>query len=253
MKAGWLGLAMLLSCAAAGAEESNLQASAETLKVAAVTLQSVGFQWAGMAAMMQATAQQVNLQVTLDKLDASSAKFQSAEANIHRDAYNAFIKDTEKSDGTTYFKRDGGKMEFGVITTGAQARTIHYKDGVVNVYNPVAKCTDTVTNKSIDTYLTIGFGGSGKDLAKAWEITDLGPDTIAGTKVEKLDLAPKSASVKQNVVKISVWVDLDRDVSLKQVLYAPNKDTNTAIYSNIKLNKPVNTKPYEVKGKACGK
>jgi outer membrane lipoprotein-sorting protein len=214
--------------------------------------------WMGLAVMLSASAianaQQGDLQTTLAKLDAASAKFRSAEANIHRDAYTAFIKETVGTDGTTYIKREpNGSAEFGVKTTGAQARTIQYKDGVISDYNPTAKCTDTVTNKSIDTYLTIGFGGSGKDLAKAWEITDLGPDTVGGTKVEKLDLVPKDPAVKQNAVKISLWVDLDRDVSLKQVVYAPNKDTNTATYTNVKLNTQVNTKPYEVKAKACGK
>jgi outer membrane lipoprotein-sorting protein len=217
-------------------------------------LRSAGFQWLAPAAMMQAAAQQAQLQETLAKLDAASAKFQSAEANVHRDAYTAFIKETVGSDGITYFKREpDGKMELGYKTSGPQARTIVYKDGVVRAYNPSANCTDTITNKSIDTFLAIGFGGSGKDLAKAWDISDLGPETIAGTKVEKLDLTPKDAAARQNVAKVTVWVDLDRDVSLKQIIYSPNKDTNTAIYSDIRLNKPVNTKPYEIKGKACGK
>ena len=214
--------------------------------------------WMGSTVLLLSTAagaQQGNLQATLAKLDAASAKFQSAEASVHRDAYAAFIKETEGSDGITYIKRTPeGKTELGMKTTGNQARTILYKDGVVRVYNPKDNCTDTVTSKSIDTYLTIGFGGSGKDLAKAWDITDLGPDTVGGIKVEKLDLVPKDPAAKQNVAKVSVWVDTERDVSLKQILFMPNKDTNTATYSNIKLNnKSVNIKPYEIKGKACGK
>ena len=197
---------------------------------------------------------QGDLQATLAKLDAASARFKSAEADVHRDAFNYVVKDTEASSGITYFKREpGGKMEFGVKTSGKDARTIVYKDGVARVYNPAANCTDTVTNNSIDTYITIGFGGSGKDLAKVWEIKDLGPDTIGGTKVEKLELVPKDAAVKRNVVKMSLWVDLDRDVSLKQIMYTPEKDTNTATFSDIKLNKQVNTGPYQIKGKACGK
>ena len=200
-------------------------------------------------------AQQGNLQATLAKLDAASARFKSAEADVHRDAYTSFIKETKATDGITYFKRDmGGKMEFGVKTSGEDARTILYKDGVARIYNPTAGCTNTVENNSIDTYITIGFGGSGKDLALKWDITDLGPDTINGTKVEKLDLVPKDEGARKNVAKMSVWVDLDRDVSLKQILYsAGSKDTNTATFSNIKLNTTVNTKPYAIKGNSCGK
>jgi hypothetical protein len=196
---------------------------------------------------------QGNLQATLDKLDAASARFNNAEAKVHRDAYTKFVDEHAGSDGTMYLTRAAsGAVQFGLNISGKDARTIEYKSGTVRAYNPGIGCYDTVNKAGIDTYVTLGFGGSGKDLASKWDITDLGPDTINGTKVEKLDLAPKDADVKTNISKVSLWVDLDRDVSLKQVFFMPNKDTNTATYTDIRLNqKSIGMKPYEIKGKPC--
>ena len=206
------------------------------------------------AMALAASAQAQNLQDTLARLDAASARFTSAEAKVHREAYNAFIKDVDDvQEGTAYFKRDpGAKVEMGLLIPGKN--TIAYKNGTLLDYEARMNCTRTITRPGIDTYLTLGFGGSGKDLAAKWDIADLGPDTINGTKVEKLELTPKDDNVKKNVAKVSLWMDLDRDVSLKQVFLSPTKDTNTAIYSEIKLNKPVDAKPYAIKsnGKACG-
>jgi hypothetical protein len=196
---------------------------------------------------------QGDLQATLAKLDAASARFTNAEAKVHRDAYTKFVDEHAGSDGTMYLSRDAsGKVQFGLSISGKDARTIDYKGGTVRAFNPGIGCYDSVDKAGIDTYVTLGFGGSGKDLAEKWNITDLGPDTINGTKVEKLDLVPKDADVKKNVSKVSLWVDTDRDVSLKQVFFMPNNDTNTATYTNIRLNqKAIGMKPYEIKGKPC--
>ena len=197
---------------------------------------------------------QGDLQATLAKLDASSAKFSSAEARVHREAYNALIKEVDdKSDGMIYFLRSNGSTQMGLKTTGQNARTVEYKNGTVRDYNPGINCFDTVTRPGIDTYLTLGFGGSGKDLAKAWEIRDLGPITLAGTKVEQLELVPRDAGVKANVTKVQLWVDLERDVSLKQVFFSPSGDYNSAVFSDIETKKAPKVSNYAFGGKPCGK
>ena len=197
---------------------------------------------------------QGDLQATLAKLDASSAKFTSAEARVHREAYNALIKDVDdKSDGTIYFLRAGGSTQMGLKTTGQNARTVEYKNGTVRDYNPGINCYDTVTRPGIDTYLTLGFGGSGKDLAKAWIVKDLGSTTLAGTKVEQLELVPRDPGVKANITKVQLWVDLERDVSLKQVFYSTSGDFNTALFSDIDTRKAPKTANYAFGGKPCGK
>jgi outer membrane lipoprotein-sorting protein len=103
--------------------------------------------------------------------------------------------------------------------------------------------------------MTLGFGGSGTDLAKAWTITDQGSEPISDgmqtVKTEKLDLVSKDPSIRGNFSHITIWVDPARDVSLKQVSYQPSGDTRTVYFTNIRLNQPVDTKPFAIncKGK----
>jgi len=42
-------------------------------------------------------------------------------------------------------------------------------------------------------------------------------------------------------------VDALRGISLKQSFYMPSEDYRTAVYSNIKYNQGVDTKPYQIK------
>ena len=190
-----------------------------------------------------------DLQATLAKLDAASARFTSAEAKVKREAYTALIKETETTQGTQYVIRSrDGKAQLGLKT---DATIVEYKDATARVYNVQAGCFNTVNKPGLDSFLSLGFGGSGKDLAKAWDVTDQGSETLDGVQTEKLDLVPKDPAVKNNVTHITVWMDLERDVTLKLVLFSPSRDTNTATFSDIRLNKHVDTAAYAFKGKAC--
>jgi outer membrane lipoprotein-sorting protein len=202
-----------------------------------------------------AQAQTPQVQAILTKLDAASARFTSAQADFEKDLYNAVVKDTDKQEGKVYFKREAGNTQFGMVLQGANARIAEYKNGTIRDYNPATKCYDNyqASPGKIESFLTLGFGGSGRDLAKAWTITDLGPEIMDGVKTEKLDLYPKDDGVKANLTHVVLWIDLDRDVSLKQVFYTTSGDTQTAHYSNIRLNQKVDTKPFEFKGRPCGK
>ena len=190
-----------------------------------------------------------DLQATLTRLDAASATFQSAEAKVHRESYNALIKDIDdRQDGSLYVIRKNGKSQMGIKTEGKSARILEYKDGIVRDYIPGLNCYNTVNKPGIDTYLSLGFGGSGDDLAKVWNITDLGP---AEDNTEKLDLAPKDPALKANVTHVTIWIDLKQDVTRKLIFYSPSGDYNTATYSNIVLNKSIKTSDYAIKGKPC--
>ena len=55
--------------------------------------------------------------------------------------------------------------------------------------------------------------------------------------------------MRGNVTHITIWVDLARDLSLKQVGFTPSGDTQTTTYTNIHLNQPIDQKPFAIKCK----
>ncbi len=197
------------------------------------------------------------LPATLAKLDAASTKFKSAQADFHKDDFLFAFKDHTPSAGRVYIIRSGSSVEAGFLISGKSGRIATYKGGVLKDYTPgPANCynkIDSSQNKGkTESFLTLGFGGSGTELAKNWTITDLGPETVEGVKTEKLDLVSKDPGVRQNFSKVTLWMDLDRDVSIKQQFFAAaTGDINTATYTNIHLNSKVDTKPFEIKGNAC--
>ena len=206
-------------------------------------------------------------------MDAGSAKFQSAQADLRQELFSKVVHDTERQAGQVYFMRKGGSTQMGLrmlppdAKPGDQpAQIVEFKDNKARVFNPGTNQVDefsaTGKNQALaQTLMTLGFGGSGSDLAKAWTISDQGPEQMSdGSKtvpVEKLDLISKDPGIRDNyATHITIWVDPARDVSLKQVSFnasggTPTGDTRTVFYTNIRLNQKVEAGPFAIncKGK----
>jgi outer membrane lipoprotein-sorting protein len=185
-------------------------------------------------------AQNAELQKALAEMDTASAKFQSAQADFVWDQYTAVVQSHDYQKGTIAFRRVGNATEMvaHVKTENDQPaqKDVLYKGGELDFYQPALK-QETILNAgaNVERYLTLGFGGSGKDLEATWNIAYQGKETIDGVETAKLDLTPKQPGNNQ-FTHIAVWVDTKRAISLKQVVFQDSGDSRTAVYSNIKMN-----------------
>jgi outer membrane lipoprotein-sorting protein len=201
-----------------------------------------------------------------DQMDAASARFTSAQADLRQELFTKVVHDTETQTGQIYFLRQGGSTQMGMkllppdAAPGAQpAQVMQFKDGKLQIFNPGTNQVDEFSangkNQALaETLMTLGFGGSGTDLAKSWIITDLGAEPLSDgkqtVKTEKLDLVSMDQNIKNNFSHITIWLDPARDVSLKQVSYQPSGDTRTVYFTNIRPNeKKVDTTPFDIKCK----
>ncbi len=195
------------------------------------------------------------LDQAIRQMDAASARFKSAEADFRRDFYELVVKETTTQQGSIYFKKNNNKLEMGAKVLPPAAKFVSYKDGKVALFDPGTKELKILAsgkNKAqVESFLTLGFGGSGSELAKAWTITDLGVEPLSDgsttVPTTKLDLVSKDPDVRNMFSHIVIWVDTNRDISLKQQFFTPSGDYQTATYTNIRYNQSVNTKPYEYK------
>lgn len=196
------------------------------------------------ALVLPALAPAQDLQKVLSQMDASSAKFEDCQADLTADLFTQVVQDHEIQKGTTAFRRADGAMEMvtHIKTDNGQPseRDLLYKDGQLYFYQPTIK-QETIFSAGAnrgeyDSLLATGFGASGKELSSTWNVTFQGMDTINGISAAKLDLVPKQQSIRNNVSHLTLWLDLTRDISLKQIFFQPSGDTRTVTYSNIRYN-----------------
>ncbi|HEX3969309.1 MAG TPA: outer membrane lipoprotein-sorting protein, partial [Edaphobacter sp.] len=121
-----------------------------------------------------------HLDEVLRQMDAASLKFQSAEADFRWDTYERVVKETTTQTGTIYFKRQGGSTVMGAKLVTPSVKLVEFRNGVLRLFDPGIDhltTVDATKNKAqFESFLTVGFGGSGKDLVNAWKISDLGDE-----------------------------------------------------------------------------
>jgi outer membrane lipoprotein-sorting protein len=194
-----------------------------------------------------------DLASVLHRLDVSAANFHSTSASFEFDTITTYpVPDTDVQKGVVYYDRKGSGFEMGMhinqINGQPAPKVIVVSGGTFKMYE---KLTDQVTTSKkagkYESYLILAFGASGKDLSDKWNIKYLGPETLDGVKTEKLELVAKDPDVLKLFPKVTLWVDPDRGVSLKQVFDEGQGASRFCLYSNIEVNKSLPSDAFTFK------
>lgn len=184
-----------------------------------------------------------DLKATLAKLDAASANFHTTTADFEFDSVQTDpVPDKDVQKGVVYYRRSGSNFQMGVHIDDVNGQKIPKviiccQGGTVKLYEQKLDQVTTLSKLSqYESWFMLGFGASGRDLAEKWDITDDGPETVNGIKTEKLEMIPKDPAVKRNVPKVTLWMDLERGVSVKQIFDEGPGQYRVCIYSNFKMN-----------------
>jgi outer membrane lipoprotein-sorting protein len=196
-----------------------------------------------------------DLQKVIGELNAAATKFSSAQADFTWDQFTAVVQEHETQTGTIYFERKKGVTRMAAYLkqdNGKDApKTVIYDGGQVNFYEPTIKQLTTMragaNRGQFESFLTLGFGGSGKDLEANWKVTLVGSENMDGVTVAKLDLVPKEQKVLDMFTHVTIWVEPSRGISHKQIFYQPSGDLRTATYKNIQYNKPLASGIFQLK------
>src|ERR1700733_5806 len=181
------------------------------------------------------------LDAVLKKMDTAAAGFHSTQADFEWDQYQKVVDETDVQKGTIYFRRSGQQIEMMAHVKDPDQKYVLYKDGKLQVYQPKIEqliVHDAGSNRGeMESYLVLGFGGSGQGLTKAFEVTYGGDETVDGIATGKLQLVPKAEKVRNTFTQIILWIDMARGISVQQKFITPQGDFRLAKYSNIRTDK----------------
>jgi len=214
---------------------------------------SIGLLW--MMVLSLSSAAQDKAPVTLDsvlqKMDAAAAHFQTTQADFVWDQYQKVVDETDTQKGTVYYRRSGQQIEMMADIQEPEQKFLLYKDGKLQVYQPkieqVMQYTAGANHNDIESYLVLGFGGSGQDLKKSFAVSLQGEEAIDNIATAKLQLIPKSDKIRNYFTEAFLWIDLSRGISLKQQFMQGQGDYRVAKYSNVKVNAKISNDVFRLK------
>jgi outer membrane lipoprotein-sorting protein len=202
-----------------------------------------------------------SLDEVLKKMDTAAAGFRTAQAEFEWDLYEKVIDEIDDiQTGSIYYRRAGKEIEMmaDVKQAGSDLKKLKpepkfvlFSKGKVRMYQPKPdQVTEFDLGKNradLETYVVLGFGGSGQDLVKTFDVTYVGPETISGIATAKLQLVPKSEKVRNTYKQIFLWIDLDKGISVQQQAFQPDGNYRLAKYSSIRINEKINDDVFKLK------
>jgi outer membrane lipoprotein-sorting protein len=194
-----------------------------------------------------------DLKSVLAQLNAAAARFRSASASFDADNEQTEpIPDKDVQTGMVYYQHAGNGFQVGIHIDKENSKPVPkiivIKGGTFTMYEKLPnQVTTSQRAGKYEGYLGLGFGASGNDLESKWNVTYRGAETMNGVKVAKLDLVPKDPDVLKTFPKVTIWIDPERGVSLKQYFDEGQGQSRTVLYSNIKVNQSLPADAFSFK------
>jgi outer membrane lipoprotein-sorting protein len=192
------------------------------------------------------------LEKVLGQMDSAAEQFHTTEASVVWDQYQKVVDEHEEQKGKVYFRRAAGEIQMAADITEPDQKYVLFNGSKIQVYQPkIDQVTMYPTGKNreaFESFLVLGFGGSGHDMLRSFDVKYLGNDPVEGKDAAKLQLIPKTASVRNNVDHIILWIDPARGISVQQqFFFGSSGDFRLARYSGIKVNEKIPDSVFKLK------
>ena len=182
----------------------------------------------------------------LERMDKAAPEFHAMTADVQMVTFTAILSDTTTEKGTLKMQRLKANNVRAILDFSAQtdsSRVIAFLGKTVRIYYPPEHSYQDYelgkSSQALNQFLLLGFGSSGTDLARSYEITPEGSDDVGGKSSTKLLLVPKDPKVKERLTKIDVWIPNDAAYPVQQQFFEPSGNYRKVTYTNIQLNPPI--------------
>ena len=191
------------------------------------------------------------LQQVLSQMDKAAANFHTTEATFVWNQYQKVVDETDTQKGKIYFHRSGEATEMAADITEPDKKYVLFTDSKVQVYQPrIDQVTVYNTGKNraeFESFIVLGFGGSGHELLRSFDVKYVGEEALDGVNTAKLDLTPKSQKIRNTFSHILLWIDPARGISVQQQFVEPTGDYRLAKYSEIRINQKIPDSVFKIK------
>jgi outer membrane lipoprotein-sorting protein len=191
-----------------------------------------------------------SLNDVLARMDRSSDTFQGMTAKLSQVNHTEVINENETVNATVKLHRSKTGLTGRVDFSGPNQKIVSVDARKVRVYYPKSNLVELYDvgkyGNQLDQFLLLGFGTSGQELKKNYQVRLIGSETIAGKPTTHLELTPKSKEAKDIFKKADLWLAQDADYPLQEKIHKNDQDYTLITYSDVKLNPALADKELEL-------
>jgi outer membrane lipoprotein-sorting protein len=187
-----------------------------------------------------AAAADRSLAETLAMMDQAASHFKSLAANVEYLSHMEGIHEDESQSGTILVKRKAKDLHVKISIEKPDQKVAVTDGKKAQVYYPRSGEIQTIElghrRSLVDMLLTLGFGGTSRELQNDYSVRLAGAETVAGESATRLELAPRSPDMLEQWKKIDLWISDKSGYTLRQKFYENGGDYTLITYTNLRPN-----------------
>jgi outer membrane lipoprotein-sorting protein len=191
-----------------------------------------------------------NLASVLAGMDAAAAQFKTATGNLEYTKVTVVVDDHSTERGKIFFEKSKGKLRVMLAFEQPAQKYVLFNNGKVSIYRPkIAEVEEySLANNQglLEQFLLLGFGTSGADLQKAYQVSFQGEETLDGERTVHLELIPKSQQVLTRLARVELWLSPQTWQPVQQKFTEPSKDYLIARYRTVRQNTTLPSKTFQL-------
>jgi len=192
-------------------------------------------------------------QQVLARMDKAASEFKSMTSQVTYVTHTDVLNDDSTETGTvTMRKVQPGEVQGRVEFTAPDRKTVTIEKRRVQEYFPKINTLQVFDldkhGEQLDKFFMIGFGTSGMELAKDYDVSVLRTESMNGQSAIHLQLTPKVPEARQYVQKLELWIPEQGDpYPLREKIFEPSGDYRLVTYSGLKINPPLQPDALQLK------
>lgn len=183
----------------------------------------------------------------LSRMDAASRNFQSMTADMKQLSHTEIIDENDTQVGAVRLKKVKNGL-LGYIQFTEPPKIIAFQSRKLEVYYPKTRVVEEYEiskySDQLNQFLLLGFGTSGEELQKDYQIRLVGSETVAGQPTTHIVLTPKSQEALEYLKKAELWILDGGSYPIQEKLWKNADDYVLVTYSDVKLNVPLSDKDF---------
>lgn len=185
------------------------------------------------------------------RMDKSAASFTGMTAKMKRVDHTEILGENELETGSVTLKRVPGGLLGRVDFNEPNRRTVSLHDRTVEVYTPksnTVQITDVGKHgQQLDQFLLLGFGTSGKELAKNYVVKLIGPEVVADKQTTHIQITPRAKEATEYFKKAEIWMAQGSTYPVQEKIHKNEQDYMLFTYSDVRINVPLADKDLELR------
>jgi outer membrane lipoprotein-sorting protein len=191
------------------------------------------------------------LKDVINRMDQAAGRFHSMSANVTKTQHTAVLNDNSTESGSVYMRKTGKGLEALMDIVSPDKKTYAFQGRQVQIYTPNIKRVDIYdigasSQQLAEQFFTLGFGTSGSDLEKNYNVEVAGQETVNGQNTTHVVLVPKTGEAKKLIKEVDLWLG-DADYPVQEKILEPSGDYLLYVYSNVQINPKLTDQQLKLK------